>query len=191
MLLLDTSSSMDQPDLEPPRPIDQLNEALRRWSVEIRKDAALRHTAEIAVITFGNGGVRVLELGADGPFRPAALFEPPVLEAGGVTPMIEAMSQAIALIEGRKRELDATGIPRTRPLMLLLTDGYPTNDVGELDESWPSLASELASLTKAKKLLLAAFGTADANFKVLNELAPGCAVQIGSEDILAALLILS
>ena len=110
VLLLDTSSSMGHPDLAPPRPIDQLNEALDRWSVEIRKDAALRYTAEIAIITFGKGGVTLLELGADGPFRPAALFEPPVLDAGGVTPMVEAMAQAIALIERRKRELDDAGI---------------------------------------------------------------------------------
>ena len=63
-------------------------------------------------------------------FVPAAIFTPPTLTAGGVTPMFEAIRTAIDLSERRKAELDDEGIQRFRPLIFMLTDGGPTDDSG-------------------------------------------------------------
>lgn len=190
LLLLDTSSSMDHPELPEPRPIAQLNEALQRWTAVLHRDSALRYKAEIAVITFGKGGVGI-QGDADAPFNPAAVFEAPTLEAGGVTPMAEAIRTGLAVLERRKKEIDAAGIPRVRPLVFLLTDGFPTDQRGHLDESWKSVAAELQAASEAKKLLMTAFGIGDASFEILEALAPGCALKIGSEDFYEFLTIVS
>ncbi len=190
VLLLDTSSSMDHSSLPHPRPIEQLNAALERWAKVLHQDEALRYKAEIAIITFGKDGVNV-QGDPDEPFTPAATFDPPGLKAGGVTPMADAIREAFAIIQRRKKEIDGAGIPRVRPLVFLLTDGHPTDSAGHLDESWRPIAAELQQARDDKKLLFTALGTGGAAFDVLECLAPGCALEIGSEDFYEFLILVS
>lgn len=190
VLLLDTSQSMGRDDLDV-RPIDELNQALQRWSEVLRQDRELRYRAEIAMITFGGGGVTTHVADDGQAFGPAALFDPPELTAGGVTLMVEAITQTLALIEQRKRELDQQRISRVRPLIFLMTDGAPTDRTGHLDESWRLLAPELNALVKDKRFLLTAFGVAGADFEVLEALAPGSTIPVGAEDFYDLLLLVS
>jgi uncharacterized protein YegL len=67
------------------------------------------------MISFGSGGVVVHQLGKDGPFVPAALFEPPTLEASGVTPMLKAIAKAIEVSQERKASLDKEGSAGSGP----------------------------------------------------------------------------
>src|SRR5262249_47156928 len=141
-LLLDTSSSMDG------QPIGALNEGLRVFEVDIQTDELARRRSEIAMVTFGNGGVRVLdhasgELVAALPtdssrrsFTTARDFHVPQLATGGYTPMGEAIHIALDLIAGRKEEYKRNGIAYYRPWVFLVTDGYPT-------DSWSSSAQRV------------------------------------------------
>lgn len=191
IFLLDTSGSMNgAEDAPPPRPIDELNDAVKKWSAHLNSSQDLRYRAELALITFGDGGVRV-HLGGDGsPFSPAALFTPPKLSAGGVTPMFEAIRTAIDLSERRKRELDEQGIQRFRPLVFMLSDGGPTDAQGYLlpQDDWRAMAAQIADLEGRRKLAFFAVGVSNADRECLATLAPDSNWPI-SHDALATFLI--
>ncbi|MFL5625336.1 MAG: vWA domain-containing protein, partial [Ktedonobacteraceae bacterium] len=74
VLLLDTSYSMDG------RPIQELNRGLQTFQEAIQKDDLARKRVEIAIVTFGNGGVQQKQ-----DFVTAEAFEAPnpPLTAGG------------------------------------------------------------------------------------------------------------
>jgi uncharacterized protein YegL len=186
VFLLDTSSSMNGDETAPPpRPIDELNDAVKAWADHLHSSHELRYRAELAVITFGEGGVRVYEGSEGSPFVPAAVFTPPTLTAGGVTPMFEAIRSAIDLSERRKGELDDLGIQRFRPLIFMLTDGAPTDNSGHLlpQEDWQTMAAQIAALEAKRKLAFFAVGVSGADRECLATLAPASNWQVSHDDL--------
>lgn len=185
LFLLDTSGSMNGAENTSPRPIDELNSAVQAWAKHLHESNDLKYRAEVAVITFGAGGVCVHK-GADGSiFVPAAIFTPPTLTAGGVTPMFEAIRTAIDLSERRKAELDEDGIQRFRPLIFMLTDGGPTDDSGHrvLRPEWGPMGDMLAALEAKRKLAFFAVGVSGADFECLKTLAPTANWKVSHDDL--------
>ncbi len=159
LMCLDTSQSMQG------EPIRLLNEALTDWASTLRRDINLAATAEIALVTFGAGGVvvwrgtRALPSRSDEtPFVPAGQYRPPVLKAAGVTPMAKAIEIAMALVETRKLELRSSYLQYHRPLIWLVTDGLPTDDQGEYSQDWKRLPPVLEQAQQAKKFRFFAVG---------------------------------
>lgn len=174
VLLLDTSDSMRASG-----GIGQLNEALAAWHDELRDEDYIARVGEIAMVTFGEGGVRVIDAtGQSGdepadPFVSVDEFDPPVLEAGGVTPMVEGIERAIELVRQRKNEIRSSGlILAHRPLIYMITDGAPTNSSGKRSQEWKTLTPTLRDLEEGKHLLFFAFGVEGADEAVLRGLAP-------------------
>ena len=118
VLLLDTSGSMDG------EPITELNAGLQALAAELRADELSRRRVEIAVVTFGHENVREVH-----GFVTADDWEPPVLQASGLTPMGEAVMLGLALVNERKAEYRANGIQYYRPWIFMLTDGNPTDSI--------------------------------------------------------------
>src|SRR5690242_1423886 len=87
ILLLDTSWSMNG------APIDALNQGLQTFQTDINQDNLARRRVEVAIVTFGSGGVQVVQ-----DFVTAGQFQAPLLKAGGVTPMGEAINCALDLL---------------------------------------------------------------------------------------------
>lgn len=177
MLCLDTSGSMKGP------PIASLNEALRDWSAELRSDVQLKTTVQVAMVTFGAGGVRAWQ-GSDphtpgssaSPFVPASEFYPPELAAGGVTLLTEAVELAVRHVNAYKGWLKSQGYTYYRPLIFLLTDGVPTDATGKPSEAWQRLVPDLAAARGGSGFEFYAIGVGNLSpqgERVLSTLVPG------------------
>ena len=118
VLVLDTSGSMGG------EPISELNAGLQALKEDLEKDELSSRRVEIAIVTFGDRGVQQAQ-----DFVTARDWEPPVLTAGGLTPMGEALMLSLALVNERKTEYRVNGIQYYRPWIFMLTDGNPTDSV--------------------------------------------------------------
>jgi uncharacterized protein YegL len=173
-LLLDTSDSMRASG-----GIQQLNQALPGLGTALVGNPSIARSGEIAVITFGRDGVQVRNPAATKafdpghPFVPVREFNPARLEAGGVTPMTEAIRTGLRVLSDYKTDLRQKGISMAyRPLMFVVTDGYPTDTSGSLSDDYRSLLPALRERERLKQLLFYAIGVDGANERILMELAP-------------------
>ena len=122
VLIVDTSTSMQGPR------IDELNKGLQAYKQELLADPLASKRVEVAIVTFGGRVNRLVE------FVTAPSFEPPTLLPIGGTPMGEAISTALDMIEERKASYRQHGIAYYRPWAFLITDGEP-------NDHWKPVAS--------------------------------------------------
>lgn len=115
LLLLDTSSSMAGDA------IAELNAGLQTFKNELEADSLAKQRVELAIITFGPVQVHA-------EFRTADGFEPPLLHASGATPMGEAISRGLDMLEARKTDYKQAGVSYFRAWVFLITDGGPTDE---------------------------------------------------------------
>lgn len=156
VLLLDTSASMAG------EPIQALNSSLIAFQEDLQEDPLARRRVEIALITFGNGGVVKAH-----EFSPAGEFRAPRLEANGTTPMGEAINLALDLVRDRKGEYKRNGIAYYQPWVFMITDGAP--DPGS---PWQEAARRIQSEMSSKSLLFFAVGVGGADMKILAQITP-------------------
>lgn len=186
ILVLDTSGSMNG------APIQELNEGLRGFSSALKSDRLASLRVEVAVVTFG-GSVRALdvrgvEMGTGKDiisYNPLSLmkrssakevpfdarqafvtvdhFQPPVLEAGGGTPMGEAIQRSLALLRERKEIYKQNGLDYFRPWMFVITDGQPT------DRGWEAAAEQVKQEETRRGVIFYGVGVEKANMQVLSK----------------------
>lgn len=140
VLVLDTSGSMAG------LPISQLNDALKQFVREVSSDSLAAKRLELAVVSCG-GEVRVAH-----DFATVNHFVPPILMAGGDTPLGASIERALDLLETRKRNYRLGGVAYYRPWLLVLTDGTPTDDMHQA-------ARRLNEGESTKSLVAFCFGT--------------------------------
>lgn len=150
VLLLDNSGSMSG------APIEQLNAGLRQFQEELATDTLACKRVEVAIITFGP--IRVQQ-----DFVTADMFKAPRLSPGGGTPMGEAITEALDLINLRKQQYQANGVAYYRPWIFLISDGAPTDE-------WTAAASAVRAAEKAKALAFFPVGVEGADFHVLRQI---------------------
>jgi uncharacterized protein YegL len=153
ILLLDTSASMSGEKIE------KLNRAVEIMIDEFKKAQTMEKFIKLAIITFGNNGVKLhipLTEVNNVDFKP--------LEAGGMTPMGTALKMAKDIIEDRNiiKSRDY------RPAVVLVSDGQP-ND--EWEEPLEKFVSE--GRTKKCDRLALAIGK-DVDMDVLNLFIKDC-----------------
>jgi uncharacterized protein YegL len=96
-------------------------------------------------------------------FQTAENFYPPVLEAGGDTPMGAAIEAALNSLEQRKSIYRSNGISYFRPWIFLITDGAPT-------DNWQTAAMQLREGEKQKSFAFFAVGVEGARMDILQQI---------------------
>ncbi|MGB6164109.1 MAG: VWA domain-containing protein [Pseudonocardiaceae bacterium] len=152
LLLLDASTSMAG------QRIDELNAGLKTFASQLTSDELAAKRVEVAILSFGPVHVET-------NFTTAENFTPPILRANGATPMGEAISTGLELIEQRKQLYRQQGISYYRPWAFLITDGEPT-------DNWRDAAVRVHAGEESKAFRFFAVGVEDANMDVLAQISP-------------------
>lgn len=163
VFLLDTSASMTG------APIDALNQGLRLFYQDIRRDQLASARVEVAIVTFGNQDVQLIQNFSilDTTIMEQNLEAPPeapILVAGGLTPMGKAINFALDLLQERKRVYNEKGAPYYRPWVLLITDGAPT-------DNWKVAAQRVHNEEQGKGVTFFAIGVGEeADLQILSQI---------------------
>jgi uncharacterized protein YegL len=157
VLVLDVSSSMRG------AAIDYLNLGVELFAHDLTNSRLASKRVETAIITFGDGVETVQD------FVSPSAFVPPKFEAGGKTPMAEAVLKACDLIEKRKQKYRAAGVSYFRPWIFLVTDGEPTD---YQTAYWKQALALVHEGESSKKLMFFGVAVNEADHVKLNELCP-------------------
>jgi uncharacterized protein YegL len=142
VLVLDCSGSM----LEDNK-VNLLNDGLRTLAAELKSDPIAARCGRVLVISFGgNNDVEVV-----GDWIDAMDFTPPNLVAGGMTPLGAAMRCALDEVEAQKSQMRSAGVSYKRPIVMLLSDGEPTDE-------WQQVAAECRSAESSNRINVMAIG---------------------------------
>jgi len=129
VLLVDCSGSMGFKNYSGiVSPIDEVNKGIKGMLNYLQNDYDASKRVELAVVAFSSE-TRVVS-----DFTPIANKVIPELTAGGKTYMVPAIKLALDMIEERKRELRSHGRSLYRPIVILLTDGGPTESDSVFNE---------------------------------------------------------
>ena len=139
--------------------IELLNQGLQDFHKEIVSDYTTSQRLELAIISF-NDTVKVLQE----PALPENVTIP-TLEADGETAMVDAVNEAIDMVDARKKWYKQTGQPYYRPWIILMTDGEPN-----ADQDIDSLARRIKSDTAAKRYAFLPVGVEGADMNVLQRI---------------------
>ena len=151
VLVLDASGSMQG------APIAQLNEGLRTFETQLKQDPTTALRVQVLVLRVGgHDQVEVLTDWCD-----AIDFTAPVLQANGSTPLGAGVSLALDKVEEQKRAYDANGISSTRPWIMVISDGVPT------DSGWEEAAARARDAEQRKKCVVFPIGTESADMGAL------------------------
>jgi uncharacterized protein YegL len=127
-LVLDVSSSMDG------MPIQELQRGVETFFEAVLADEVAKTSVEVSIVTFGTNVKTLLD------FRSIENQEVPRLYASGVTSMGEGVMHALDLLEARKEEYKEAGVDYYQPWMVLMSDGYPTDDISRASDRITQLA---------------------------------------------------
>ena len=145
VLVLDCSGSMQDDNK-----IQLLNDGLKALAADLKADPIAARCGRVLVMSFGgDGNVETM-----GEWTDAMDFTPPELVAGGLTPLGGAMRCALDEVESQKSQMRAAGVSYKRPIIMLLSDGEPTDD-------WRQIAAECKSAEAAHKVNIMAIGIGD------------------------------
>ena len=143
-LCLDTSGSMSGD-------IHNLNDAVKLFYEQCKADSKAKNAVEVVAIEFGSNGVHEAS-----PFSEVEYAQIPHFNAGGGTPMGEAVTLALDHLEQRKEWYKNEGISYYQPMLVIMSDGCSGDDIRP--------ASRRSSdMVNNKKLIVLplAFGSAD------------------------------
>jgi uncharacterized protein YegL len=157
ILVLDRSGSTEGD------PINQLNAALPTLGEYLRQDAQAAQRVELAVVTVG-GDVQVAQ-----DFVLPAEFKPPVLTAGGATPLGEGILKAIEMGEQRRGRYEASDLDSYEPWIFVISDGVPT-DPREVWELAVRRAREAEARERGKRIVFYVVGVDGADMRKLAQI---------------------
>ena len=138
ILVLDASSSMDG------KRIQSLNEGLLAFEEALKADPVARNRVAVSIVCIGRDNLAQVMT----PWTDAMHFQAPTIYANGSTPLGAGARLALSELESYKASLRNMGIPYTRPWVLIVSDGEPT------DADWEDAAGEMRTAAVDKKAIV-------------------------------------
>lgn len=174
MLVLDASGSMDEiiPGTNRTR-MQELNNGLKLLQQELMADETARNRVQLAIVCVG-GPAGDADLLMD--WTDVNQFQAPELSPGGLTPLGRGMKLAIQYVEEQKNKLKNYGIAYTRPWIMVMTDGEPTDDASE----WQDSTRACRAAEDAKRCVIYPIGVEDANMVTLQQLSSTPAAKMSA-----------
>ena len=163
VLILDASGSMETVGPSGKTRIQALNEGIKVLEQSLREDDTALTRVQLAIITVG-GPANDADIMMD--WTDASNFIAFPLRSGGTTPLGKGVQLGLSLIEQGKQNLKASGISYTRPWMMIISDGEPTDD----KTLWANAAKECKAAEASKKVEIFSIGVEGANLAQLGEL---------------------
>jgi len=163
VLVLDASGSMDSIGLSGKSRIEALNEGVRILEQSLREDDTAITRVQLAIVSVG-GPANEADVMMD--WTDAINFQAFPLKTGGATPLGRGVQLGLELVEQGKKDLAASGISYTRPWMLIISDGEPTDD----KSLWATVTRQCQAAIASKKVEVFAIGVEGANLQSLSEL---------------------
>ena len=118
-LLLDVSGSMSG------EPIEAVKTGMQTLHNALRKDPYALESAYVSVITFASEVNQVV------PLTEVAQFTPPEIRAGGGTAIGGVLAKVVECAEAEVKKSTPEQKGDWKPLVFIMTDGYPTDSVDE------------------------------------------------------------
>ena len=139
--------------------LDNLVEGLQSFYTDIENDETTSQRLELAVVTFGDS-VNVIQ-------SPSLIsdIQLPELMADGDTALVDAVDEAIDIVNNRKKWYKSTGQPYYRPWIILITDGEPDDD-----QNVDKLSERIKQDTQNKRYAFLPIGVEGANMNVLSKI---------------------
>ncbi len=163
VLVLDASGSMDVPSSFGKTKIAELNDGIVMLEAALRADDTALVRVQLAIVCVG-GPINDADVMMD--WTDAKHFSALKLNSGGTTPLGKGLLIALQMIEQGKRNLKKAGISYTRPWMLVMTDGEPTDSASE----WATAVTECKAAEASKKIEIFAVGVQGANLSKMSEI---------------------
>jgi len=163
VLILDASGSMDAVGSSGKTRIQALNEGIRALEKSLKEDDTALTRVQLAIVSVG-GPANDADVMMD--WTDAINFQSFPLTTGGATPLGKGVEIGLSLIEQGKQNLKYAGISYTRPWMIIISDGDPTDD----RSVWTNAAQQCRAAELAKKVEVFCIGVEGANLQTLGEL---------------------
>lgn len=119
-LLLDRSGSMSERDGTRDAKIEELNRNVASFITYVRNDPRASKICDLCIISFAS------EVRVDCGYSSIQDVRMPYLKAEGGTALGHAVDKAVELLEIRRRYYRDNNIEHFKPIMLIMTDGQPT-----------------------------------------------------------------
>ena len=170
LLILDTSGSMQSNTSNGTR-IQALNDGIKLLEQSLQDDSTALVRVQLAIVTVG-GPQNEASLMMD--WTDATHFQSFPLKADGSTPLGKGIKIGLNLVEQIKENLNNSGISYTRPWMMIITDGEPTDGA----EEWSSAIREAKAAEANRKVEIFTIGVEGANMAKLSEISSKPPLQL-------------
>jgi uncharacterized protein YegL len=153
--------------------IQELNEGIQALQAELQADdtALVRVMLSIVIVGGPTNDAEVLMDWTD-----ATQFQPFPLRADGTTPLGKGLTIGLELIEEAKADLRTNGISYTRPWMIVISDGDPTDS----SDVWQNAVLECQTAETQRKVEIFSIGVDGANLNTLSRISQKPALSIQS-----------
>jgi uncharacterized protein YegL len=152
--------------------IEELNAGIHALQQELQADDTALVRVQLAIVSVG-GPTNDAETLMD--WTDATDFTAFPLRADSTTPLGKGVQLGLQMIEQGKQNLRAAGISYTRPWLMVISDGEPT----DATDVWAAAVSECRAAEATKRAEVFAIGVEGANLMRLGELSAKPPLMLG------------